>query len=233
MKRLNINTIIFDFDGTLVDTRQAIVESFWAAIAECNISCSRRPSDTELTTRPLLNMLQVVGVSDEDLMSDAFDSYDRCFRQIVSDGDVVYMFPGVIETLTALQRAGFRMAIATHEVREILDHLLAALKLAPLFCASVCADEVVTPKPATDMIDHLLTELGGRPQDTLVVGDSIFDLKMGKAAGSMTCAVSYGVHSAAELRRCRPDWLIDDFSQLLDIEPVNAERGHSSGRTEN
>lgn len=215
-----LSTIVFDFDGTLADTHQSIVEAFWAAVDECRISCRRDPSVKELITIPLSEAFELAGVHDRGLLTQARASYDRHFRKIAAR--ISRPFPGVTATLKILRQAGFRLAIATNELREILDHLLAAFELDRLLDASVCADEVDTPKPATDMIDGLLQKLGSQARNTLVVGDSILDLKMGKAAGCPTCAVSYGAHPAGMLSRYRPDWLIDDFAQLLDIEPIVA-----------
>ena len=161
-------------------------------------------------------MLHGVGIAEPGLVSDAVACYNRHFRQIVSNDKVARLFPTVVDTLRALRKNSFRLALATNEIREILDHLVAALNIDSLFDASVCTAEFDDPNP------RLLNEFGGNAQDTLVVGDSVFDIKMGKAAGCMTCAVSYGVHSETKLRRQQPDWLIDDFSQLLEIEPVSA-----------
>ena len=210
-----MNTIIFDFDGTLADTHQSIVKAFWAAVEECQISCRRDPSTNELITTPLREAFEVAGVCDPHLLSRAFASYDRHFRKIAAQAS--FPFPGVPDTLKILRRSGFRLAIATNELREIIDHLLVAFDLDQMFDASVCADEVDDPKPATDMIDRILDRLGSQPQHTLVVGDSILDLQMGKAARCLTCAVTYGAHSVRKLRQHRPDWLIDDFPQLLTI----------------
>jgi phosphoglycolate phosphatase len=72
------------------------------------------------------------------------------------------------------------------------------------------------------MLDDLLLKLNCEASETLVVGDSMLDLQMGKAAGCLTCAVTYGANSTQELQAQGPDWMIDGFPQLLDIEPVAA-----------
>lgn len=223
-----LSTIIFDFDGTLADTHRSIVKAFWAAVAECQITCRRDPSVKELITVPLRDAFEIAGVFDRQLLYRATASYDRHFREIAAQ--VSLPFPGVTATLRMLRRAGFRLAIATNEYREILDRLLAAFEIDRLFDATVCADEVVLPKPAVDMIDVLLKSLGSRARNTLVVGDSTLDLQMGKAAGCLVCAVTYGAHSAGNLRQLEPDWLIDDFPQLLRLDPIAAvlDDGQSS-----
>jgi phosphoglycolate phosphatase len=215
---MRLTTIIFDLDGTLADTRRAILEAFRRTVNALGISLRRYPTDIELITIPLDASFRNAGVSDPRRMSEVLDHYDREFRKTAAQK--VRPFPGVLETIDILSRTDLRLAIATNETRENLDHVLSVFGIFGKIDASICSDEVAAPKPATDMVDHLMARLGTSPRDTLVVGDSEFDLKMGKAAGCATCAVSYGAHTVARLRRCRPDWMIDAFAQLLAIEPV-------------
>jgi len=217
-RQARIDALVIDFDGTLADSRRAILEAFRRTVDDLDIPFRRYPKDIELVTIPLDVSFRNAGVTDPRLLTEALHRYDREFRKIASRD--VRLFPGVLETIGVLSRGGLRLAIATNEMRENLDHVLNAFGIAGVFDATVCSDEVAQAKPATDMIDCLLASLGSAPQNTLVVGDSALDIKMGKAAGCLTCSVSYGAHPAAKLRRYRPDWMIDAFPRLLDIEPV-------------
>lgn len=225
---MNLKTIIFDFDGTLADTREAIVRAFRETVSDSGISCRRHPSVRELITIPLEDSFRIAGVSDPQRLAGIMAQYDRHFRSLAAS--LVAPFDGVLQVLATLSKSDLHLCVATNEIRENLDHLLEAFGISGLFDASVCADEVAAAKPAPDMVDRLLKALGGRPQETLVVGDSVLDLRMAKAAGCRTCAVSYGAHPARKLRKCGPDWLIDEFAQLLDIGPVAAAVGPVSSR---
>jgi phosphoglycolate phosphatase len=215
-----LTTIIFDFDGTLVDTRNAAVRAFRKTIASCSFLPARPPGVNALLTLSLESYLRSAGIVERHLIDEALQAFDRYYRPIAAR--IARPFPGVCETIQLIRKAGLRRGIATNEVRANLDNLLTAFDLEDYFEASICADEVAAPKPATDMMDDLLLKLNSDSSETLVVGDSMLDLQMGKAAGCMTCAVTYGANSAQELQTHRPDWMIDEFAQLLDIEPVAA-----------
>jgi phosphoglycolate phosphatase len=215
-----LTTVIFDFDGTLADTRDAAVRAFRKTIEACRFLPARPPGVNELLTLSLESYLRSAGIVDRHLIDEALHAFDRHYRPIAAR--IARPFPGVCETVRLLRRAGLRRGIATNEVRANLDHLLTAFGLGGYFEASICADEVAAPKPASDMMDDLLLKLNSEPSETLVVGDSMLDLQMGKASGCLTCAVTYGAHTAQELQTHGPDWMIDEFAQLLAIEPVAA-----------
>lgn len=218
-----LKTIIFDFDGTLVDTRKAIVQAFWETIEACGFSPSKRPGNRGLITLPLESSFRNAGIQDQSSISRAMHTYDGLFQKIAAWS--ARPFPGVPETIRRISQTGLRRGIATNEVRENLELLLKSFGLFDMFEASICADEVANAKPATDMICYLLMKLNCEASETLVVGDSVLDLQMGKEAGCLTCAVTYGAHSRQMLSQGGPDWIIDGFSQLLEIEPV-AEAMH-------
>jgi phosphoglycolate phosphatase len=218
--RMILSTIIFDFDGTLADTRKAAVRAFRETMEACGFLPPRRPGISELLTLPLEAYLRHAGIEDQHLIAEALQTFDRQYRPIAAR--IAHPFPGVHATIQLLGQTGLRRGIATNEIRANLDGLLYSFGLCEFFESSICADEVAAPKPATDMLDDLLLRLNSEACETLVVGDSVLDLQMGKAAGCMTCAVTYGAHTAQELQAHRPDWMIDDFPQLLDIDPVAA-----------
>ena len=86
-----------------------------------------------------------------------------------------------------------------------------------LFAVVAGGDVSPRPKPHPDMLVWLIDRLGCRPDDVLMVGDTTFDLEMGRAAGTWTCGVTYGVHSRAALESCHPDGLIDRIEGVLDL----------------
>ena len=89
------------------------------------------------------------------------------------------------------------------------------LEIEPYFCALTNNEDVSHPKPAPDLALLLLERLDARPEESLVVGDTIFDLQMGRAAGCRTCGVTWGNQDRPTLQTASPDWILDDIRDLF------------------
>lgn len=207
--------IIFDFDGTLADTQHGILATAQETLRRMGLP----PADeTELAATiglPLReNFTRGVGMSEEEA-DRAVDIYRDIFDTVAPP--LVRSFPGVEETLRTLHERGIPMAVATSRGRHSLLMLMHQLGLdkyiAPENCFAV--DSVARPKPAPDMVYLILAKMGMRPEETLVIGDTTFDIEMGRAAGCRTCGVSYGNQSADTLAGASPDYIIDDLRKLL------------------
>ena len=221
-KHQSIHAIIFDFDGTLADTKKAIIQSFWGTLHDLNIALPGRLSLNALSCHTLEAMFQKIGITDSDLMGQAVSNYDRRYHRFGPQKAV--LFPEVADTLAKLNSSGYVLSIATNEKRASLDRLTKSLKIDRCFFHTVCEDEVENAKPAPDMATELMKHLGVKPEETLVVGDSVLDMLMGQAADCNTCAVTYGAHSHEALSGCHPNWMIKDFSHLLRIMGISEFR---------
>ena len=126
----------------------------------------------------------------------------------------IRMFPGVLEMLEHLSQCGIRMAIVTSRDRLSLDLILQNNGIDKYFETEVTVDDHLTPKPAPDMVLALLERMEIRADETLVVGDTTFDIEMGNRAGCRTCAVTWGNHSRELLQSARPDMIIDDLDSI-------------------
>jgi len=207
--------IIFDFDGTLADTVHGIL----ATAQETLRRMGRGPADEAALAATIglplrCNFTQGVGLSEEEA-DQAVAIYRDIFDTVAPP--LVSSFPGVEETLRTLHERGIPMAVATSRGRHSLLMLMQQLGLdayiPPEHCFAV--DSVARPKPAPDMVYLILAKLGVRPEETLVVGDTTFDIEMGRNAGCHTCGVSYGNQSADTLAGASPDYIIDDLRKLL------------------
>lgn len=207
--------IIFDFDGTLADTRSGIL-----ATAQEVLRRMGRPAADEVALAatiglPLIeNFTRGAGLPDAEAEK-AVAIYREIFETV--GVPAIVAFPGVDEVLATLSARGIPMAVATSRGQHSLEMLMHKLGLdvhiPPAHCFGV--ETAARPKPAPDMVYVILGRLGAKPEETLVVGDTTFDIEMGKAAGCFTCGVSYGNQSAAQLSAARPDYLIDDLRKLL------------------
>ena len=126
------------------------------------------------------------------------------------------LFPGAVETLEHLQEKGFLMAIATGKSRKGLDLSLEDTGLAGMFQISRCADETKS-KPHPRMLNEIMIELECNGEETVMIGDTEYDMEMAYNAGTKAIAVSYGVHETQRLLKYNPTGCIDKITELSGL----------------
>lgn len=207
--------LIFDFDGTLADTQRGIL----ATAQEVLRRMGRGPADEKALAAtiglPLIeNFTRGAGLSEEEA-GRAVEIYRDIFESVAIP--TITPFPGVEETLAALFSRGVPMAVASSRGQRSLEILMQHtgldryIPLTHVFGLETAA----RPKPAPDMVYVILGKLGAKPEETLVIGDTTFDIEMGKAAGCYTCGVTWGNQSASQLAGASPNYLLDDLRQLI------------------
>lgn len=207
--------LIFDFDGTLADTQRGIL----ATAQEVLRRMGRGPADEKALAAtiglPLIeNFTRGAGLSEEEA-GRAVEIYRDIFESVAIP--TITPFPGVEETLAALFSRGVPMAVASSRGQRSLEILMQHtgldryIPLTHVFGLETAA----RPKPAPDMVYVILGKLGAKPEGTLVIGDTTFDIEMGKAAGCYTCGVTWGNQSASQLAGASPNYLLDDLRQLI------------------
>jgi len=127
------------------------------------------------------------------------------------------LFAGVVSTLAHLRRDGLRLVIGTSKGRATSLDILTHCGIADMIDEVIGGDSVARGKPHPEMVEQARRLFTAPAERTLVVGDTTFDMEMGKAAGVATCAVTYGMHTLEALRALRPDFLIDRFEALRDV----------------
>jgi len=204
--------LVFDWDGTLMDSAAHIASSLQAAFRDLALPV---PSETHAR--------HVIGLGLEDAMMYLNPGLDRGRYEDVVEryrvhflaGDQeVGLFPAVAGGIAALNQAGYLMAVATGKSRRGLDRSLLATGLAPYFHASRCADEGF-PKPHPQMLHTIMEMLGAPPERTLMIGDTTHDLQMAQNAGVAALAVTYGAHLPANLEGMQPLGCVGSFEQLM------------------
>lgn len=123
------------------------------------------------------------------------------------------LFTGVKGMLTDLHKQGYLLAVATGKGRHGLDHVLEETGCQSLFHTSRCADETMS-KPHPQMLLEIMEHLNIEPSDTLMIGDTEYDMQMANHAGTAALAVSYGVHARERLLQCGPLGCLDDIAEL-------------------
>lgn len=215
----HIQLIIFDLDGTLIDSRFDLGDAVNYALEKLG-----KPKLTYEELPPLLgsglSYLLQKATQEEDpaILQHARRLFDEYYSQ--HHADKTRCYPGVKETLAALPH--LRKAVYSNKAQEFTEAIIRKLGLAPYFDKVMGAQPERYPlKPDPAGIRIILEELGTPPESALMAGDSTHDMEAGKAAGLQTCAVTYGYRPAEVLQKAGPDYMIRSFSGLLELPPIN------------
>jgi len=202
--------VVFDWDGTLIDSAGTIVECIQESARDMGIEVPSRERASHVIGLGLHDSLRfaVPGLASEQYME-----FVGCYRRhFLMRQDRMLLFEGVRDLLQDLS-ASRRLAIATGKSRRGLDRALDADSLRGYFVASRCADET-NPKPHPAMLLELMEELEVAKEHTLMVGDTSHDLQMAQAAGVDAVAVTYGAHPEQGLRACAPRGCVSSVAEL-------------------
>lgn len=206
--------IILDFDGTLGDTASVIIKTMHETIREMGLPTR---TDEQCAAMIGLRLVEIPPVlfPECDIDVDLYaDTYRRLFDIHNKDG-AVNLYPNVIETLKALKARGITLTIASSRGQASLSQFVKNLGLTDIITYILGAGDVENGKPHPEAIFKTLDKYGFTPDQAIMVGDTIFDIQMGINAETRTCGVTYGNGSRESLSPA--DWLIDDFSELLEL----------------
>ena len=212
-----IKLVIFDFDGTLADTKENIILTFQMTMKELGVEIKSRQECAATIGLTLEDAFKVLypGMAAEKYIL-LRDTYRRIFkenRKILVPG----LFPEVMETLEELRRRGYLMSIASSRLSPSLQSFLEDMKIAHLFEYAVGGDNVEHPKPAPDAVLQILRHYNLSAEEAFVVGGMPFDINMATNAGVKSCGVTWGNADAAQLKESGANYVIDKMSQLLEI----------------
>jgi phosphoglycolate phosphatase len=206
---------VWDFDGTLADTFAAIRAAADRALAGHGLPAADVTLLRSLVGRNLSHIFdRLTGGDDARLVAALTEAY---YREFAETGPAhTTLFPGIDDLLEELGRHDVASAIATSKSRVGVALMLERLGVAGLFDPVISDDDVVEKKPLPEMVFRACEHHGVEPDDAVVIGDTIFDVEMGHAAGAATIAVTWGNHDRELLRQARPTHLVDDVRQLAD-----------------
>ncbi|MEO5346455.1 MAG: HAD-IA family hydrolase [Magnetococcus sp. YQC-9] len=219
---VGFDLVIFDCDGTLVDSLDAIVRSANLALAEVGeglvLSHTRIASVVGLSLHEAMAVLMPEGSTEQHAR--AVDAYKCHYKKLADGGELpTPLFPGVRMVLDSLRQAGVTLAVATGKSLRGLERTLREQGLEGYFEVLMTADQAPS-KPHPSMIEQILDATGCSRARTLMVGDTVYDLEMGRNAGVRTAAVTFGCHGREELAACQPDYWIEEMETLLNVVGV-------------
>lgn len=208
------DAVIFDWDGTLADTKEPILASFHQALREvAHLDISDEFIERRIgvgAAWTFKEILESKGINvDENVIRRLVDVK---IRVAIAQTDKVTLFPGAKELLESLSGKA-KLGLASMNNRQVIDHLLNVLDVARFFSVVITVDEVSKSKPDPEIFLKTAQKLGSKPENCVVLEDSIFGVKAAKA-GKMGCvAVAQGAYSAVELEKAKPDVTVDSLRE--------------------
>jgi phosphoglycolate phosphatase len=215
----SLKLIIFDLDGTLVDSSIDItnalnhaLEPYGVVGAYCNTPLLAVEDTIKMVGEGLTRLVEkILGEENAKIKDDVLERFINYYSNHLTDYTRPY--PGIKETLERL--VGYKKAVISNKRESMSKNLLAQLGLLNFFDIVLGSDSVTERKPSPVPIKKVLETLNIMPEDAIIIGDSNFDIQAGKSAGITTIAVTYGYRDRDILKDA--DFMIDKIDQLFQI----------------
>ncbi len=209
-----MQTVLFDLDGTLIDSVQLILESYRHTLAAHGLPPLSDDEWLRGVGTPL--SAQFAPWQDDQGTMEAMIATYREYN-LANHDRMVREFPGVVETVRGVRARGLKTGLVTSKARQGALRGLRLVGLDDAMDVLVCADEVHNPKPHPEPVEKAVRLLRADPANTVYVGDSIHDLRSGRAAGVRTAAVLWGPFTRAHLAPAEPDFWLEHPKDLLSL----------------
>jgi pyrophosphatase PpaX len=208
------HTVLFDLDGTLIDSIRLILDSYHHTLSRHNLPARTDEEWLEGVGTPL--SVQFSDWHDSPEMLQAMIATYRAYNLQHHDA-MVSVYPGVLDAIREIKAAGLQTGLVTSKNRQGALRGLRLVGLEALLDVMVCADEVSNPKPHPEPVEKAVALLGGEVGTTVYVGDSIHDMHSGRAAGVRTAAALWGPFGRNHLEDAKPDYWLDTPSDLVTL----------------
>lgn len=205
-----IKTVLFDFDGTVINTNELIIKSYEYAFKKVLKKKISMDEILSLFGRPLLISLQ------EEYGDEVGEKLYYAFREFNESrhDEIAKPFEGATEAIIKIKEYGYKVGIVTSKRAEMLYRGLKLLNLTGVFDVLVAAEDTKEHKPSPEPIIFACRKLGVSESETLYVGDSVFDILCGKTAGTKTCGVKYSLTEPDRLYDAGMDIFVEDIPSL-------------------
>lgn len=206
--------VLFDIDGTLLDTSEFIFQAFEHTLREYNLPPRKRSEMAALVGRPLEICYKVLtGIEDLQEIQELRLAHRRFQTEHMH---LSKPYPEVRETLDILSSAGIKMAAVTTRTGVTVPKTLELAGISKYISYVVALEDVVNLKPHPEPVYKALDYLEAEPEDSAMVGDTDVDIQAGKNAGTATIGVTYGFHGAS-IAEANPDYIINHIEEILPI----------------
>ncbi|WP_079478216.1 pyrophosphatase PpaX [Halobacillus salinus] len=209
---MSIRTILFDLDGTLIDTNELIIASFQHTIEQYSDRDYTREEILDFIGPPLKESLSKIN---KDHVEEMVETYRK--HNVEHHNEYVKAYDGVVDTIRQLKSDGYKLGIVTTKMRHTVNMGLELTDLDGMFETVVTLDDVTHAKPHPEPIQTALSLLDSTPEEAMMVGDNTHDIEAGQNAGTETAGVAWTVKGREVLERLQPDYMLEHMSDLLKI----------------
>jgi len=207
-----ITTLLFDFDGTLLDTNELITQSFLTVLGERFPGKYDREAVLPFNGPTLKQTFDSIDPERTDELLAAYYQVNATLHD-----ELAVEFEGVSETLNQLKASGFKLAVVSSKRRESLEKSMKLLSAQNVFEVIVAGDDVLHPKPDPEPILLALEQLGATKDEALMIGDNYHDIVGGQNAGVRTAGVAWSEKGEQYLAQFKPDFMLQHISDILEI----------------
>lgn len=217
-----MKAIIFDFDGTLADSGECGLLATQKAFKECNLPIPSKKEVDYYMGIPIEQSFQEM--TDHTLNDEQFTHLLHLFRQAYKEFEeqTITLFPDIDDVLETLQQQGLSLFVVSSKKTDVLYRNLQKLQLDGFFTDWIGSDQVEQYKPHPEGIFKIVERYSLNVTECVMVGDAIFDIQMGKAAGCKTVAVNWGSHSKEQLLKEDPSFFADEVKDLYLVTNLNS-----------
>jgi pyrophosphatase PpaX len=216
-----LKAVLFDLDGTLINSIDHIVACWQHTARACLGREMSREEIVRNVGRALMECFEEVAPGRSEELREVYRAY-----QVKTHDDTVTLVPGTVETLEGLKAAGFALGVVTSKGLTVAMEGLDLFGLFPFFDTLVTYEDTTVHKPHPDPLLVACDRLGMEPAQVLYVGDAVFDIQAGKAAGTRTAGVTWGAGAVPVIRAANPDYVFDDMRDLLQFaRPAGVSAG--------
>jgi pyrophosphatase PpaX len=208
---MNIHTILFDLDGTLIDTNQLITASFKHTFEQFQLEFT----DEELIKFNGLPLIETFKNIDPIRADEMVETYRE--HNLKVHDDYVKPFPQVEETLKRLHTMGVKMGVVTTKMSPGAEMGLERVGIADYFDSVITLNQVTHAKPHPEPVIKTMKELHAEQESSLMVGDNSYDIEAGQRAGIKTAGVSWSQRGREHLLQYKPTYMLENMSDLIEI----------------
>lgn len=209
---MKVETILFDLDGTLIDTNELIIASFTYTVEKYGDRPYSREEIIEFIGPPLVDSLSKVNPDKVDEMIKAYREHNYANHE-----KYVKAYPDVVETVRSLKDKGLKLAIVTTKIHHTAELGLKIAGMEGIFDVIIGLDDVENAKPHPEPVLSAIDQLKANPMSTLMVGDNYHDIEAGQNAGVQTAGVAWAIKGRETLEQYRPDYMLEKITDLYQI----------------
>ncbi|MCL6570267.1 MAG: pyrophosphatase PpaX [Bacillus sp. (in: Bacteria)] len=207
-----ITTVLFDLDGTLIDTNELIITTYLHTFEKYYPSKYKREDVLPFLGPTLQDAFGSINPDQVEEMVLEYRTYN-----FANHDELVKEFTGVLETVRTLKEQGYKLGVVTTKRLDMTLKGLHLMNLAEFFEVIVASDHVKNVKPDPEPIFNALKQLGSTPAETIMVGDNFHDILAGKNAGTTTAGVAWSIKGREYVAKFEPDYMLENMADLLTI----------------